>query len=174
MKKNVFAVTVLYHALLLILVYLFQGMILPYLRLYGLTPMLLPIVGTGVAVYEGRDAGGVVGIFTGILCDVSLNAPVGLFTVLLTFTGLIVGNLADTVLVRRFATFLICCVVVLAISAFAQMFALLFFENVPPQALISIAIRQTLYSLLFAFPLWFAVRALGVRAKRVLPSGKYI
>jgi len=174
MKKRNFAITVLFHALLLILVYVFQGMIFPYLRLYGFAPLLLPIVGTGVAVYEGRDAGGIVGIFTGILCDVSLNAPVGLFTVLLTVTGLIVGNLADTVMTRGFATFIICCVVVLVISAFMQMFALLFFENVSPQALISTAVRQTIYSLLFAIPLWLAVRALGIRAQRILPSGRYL
>jgi len=154
------------HTLLLTVVYVFQGMIFPYLRLYGFTPLLLPIVSTGVAVYEGRYTGGIVGIFAGILCDVSFNEPAGVFTVLLTITGLLTGYVADTVMTRGFATFIICCAAVLALSAFVQVFPLLY-SNVPLQSLLSTAIRQTVYSLLFAFPIWFFVRALGLRAQRV-------
>ena len=171
MKRHVFALTIIFHALLLIVVYVFQGMIFPFIPLYGFTPLLLPIVSTGVAVYEGRDAGGIFGIFAGVLCDVALNEPVGVFTVLLTVTGILVGALADTVLMRGIPTYIVSCVAVLIISAFMQIFPLLFFVNVSPQPLISTAIWQTVYSLVFAFPLWFAVRTLGVRAQRILPSG---
>jgi len=170
MKRRVFIVTILLHTLLLTFVYVLQGMIFPSLRLYGIAPLLLPVISTGVAVYEGRNTGGVVGIFAGILCDVSFNAPVGLFTVVLTITGLIVGTLADTVLTRGFATFIICCFAVLVISAAVQMFPLLLFEGIPIQPLFATAVRQTVYSLLFAFPLWFFVRALGKRAQRLLSS----
>jgi len=167
LKRWTSAVSLILHALLLIIVYVFQGMVFPYMRLIGLVPLLLPVVSTGAAVYQGRIAGGVVGIFAGILCDISFNAPVGTFTVLLTMTGLIVGSLADTVMARGFATFYICCAVVLAVSAFAQMFPLLFFENVPPTPLLVTALWQTVYSLIFALPIWFFVRALGKRAQRV-------
>jgi len=165
-----FAVSILYHAMLLIAVYMLQGMILPYLKFSGLVPLLLPIVSTGVAVYQGRVAGGVVGIFAGILCDISFNEPVGLFTVLLTFTGLVAGLIADTVMSRGFATYYICCAATLIIAALTQMFPLLFFERVPSTPLLTMALRQTIYSLIFAFPLWFFLRALGKRAQRVSPS----
>ena len=172
MKKHTLVFSVVLHALLLIAVYIFQSMIFPYLRLTGLTPLILPIVSTGVAVYEGRDTGGVMGLFAGIFCDVSLNEPVGAFTVLLTILGLVVGALADTIIARSFATYFLCCVAVLIISALMQMFPLVFLQGIPIQPLMSTAIRQTMYSLLFSLPIWFFVRALGKRAQRVSPSGR--
>jgi len=172
MKRRTLIISIILHALLLMTVYVFQGMIFPYLRLAGLAPLLLPVVSTGVAVYEGRFAGGITGIFAGILCDVSFNEPVGLFTVLLAFSGLLIGALADTVVTRSFATFFLSCIVVLAISALAQMFPLVFFEGVPPRVLWATALWQTVYSLILAIPIWFFVQALGKRAQRISPPGK--
>ena len=166
-NRRAFIVLIALHALLLIIVYVFQGMIFSYIRLFGLVPLLLPIVSTGAAVYEGRHAGGIAGLFAGILCDISLNESVGVFTVLLTILGLLVGLLADTVITRGFATFFLCCAAVLAVSAFVQMFPLMFFRNVPPAPLLVLALWQTVYSLVFAVPLWFFVRTLGNRAQRV-------
>jgi len=173
-KKQTLIVSILLHALLLVLVYIFQSMIFPYLRLAGLAPLLMPIVSTGVAVYEGRDAGGIMGIFAGIFCDVSFNKPVGVFTVLLTVLGLVVGTFADTVITRVFATYFLSCVAVLTISALVQMFPLVFLldATVPIHTLMSTAIQQTVYSLVFTIPIWFFVRALGKRAQRISPSGR--
>ena len=162
-KSRALIVSIVLHALLLMTVYVFQGMIFPYVRLVGLVPLLLPVVSTGVAVYEGRVAGGVVGLFAGILCDISLNEPAAIFTVILTLTGLAVGTLSDTVMIRGFATFYFSSAVVLAFAAFIQIFPLLFFEGVPAAPLMMTALRQTVYSLLFAFPLWPLIRALGKR-----------
>jgi len=172
MKRQTLIISIILHALLLIIVYIFQSMIFPYLRLTGLTPLLMPLVSTGVAVYEGRDAGGVMGLFAGIFFDVSLNEPVGEFTVLLTITGLIVGALADTVIARGFVTYFLSCVAVLAVSALVQMFPFVFLRNVPIQPLMVTAFQQTIYSLFFTLPIWFFVRALGKRAQRVSPTGR--
>jgi len=172
MKRRTQIISICLHALLLMTVFVFQGMIFPYLRLAGLAPLLLPIASTGVAVYEGRVAGGIMGLFAGIFCDVSFNEPAGVFTVLLTFAGLLIGTLADTVIARGFATYFLSCIAVLAISAFVQMFPIVFFEGVPPQQLMMTALWQTVYSLIYAIPIWFFVRALGMRAQRVSPSGR--
>jgi len=171
-KRRTQIISISLHALLLMTIYVFQSMIFPYLRLFGFAPLLLPLVSTGVAVYEGRFTGGVTGLFAGILCDISFNEPVGLFTVLLTMLGLLVGTMADTVMARGFVTFFLCCAAVLAISALIQMFPLVSFEEVPLQNLMPTALWQTAYSLVFAFPIWFFVRALGKRAQRVSPSGR--
>ena len=172
MKRRTLIVSIALHVLLLMIVYVFQSMIFPYLRLAGLAPLLLPIVCTGVAVYEGRYTGGIMGIFAGILCDVSFHQPTGVFTVLLTFAGLLIGTLADTVITRGFVTYFLSCVVVLAVSALVQMFPLVFFEGVPPRFLWGTALWQTVYSLFFTLPIWFFVRSLGKRAQRVSPSGR--
>lgn len=172
MKRRTVIVSISLHALLVVTVYVFQGMIFPYLRLAGLSPLLLPLVSTGVAVYEGRFAGGITGIFAGILCDISFNEPVGVFTILLTFSGLVVGVIADTVVTRTFVTYIMFCAGILVVSAFVQMFPLVFFEGIPPGQLMATALWQTVYSLVFAIPIWFCVRALGKRAQRVSPSGR--
>ena len=153
-------VSIIVHALFLLTVYTFQGMIFPHIRIFGLVPLLLPIVVTGAAIFEGRDTGGIFGLFAGILCDLALNEPIGVFTVLLTVVGLVVGSLADNVLSRSFLSFYITSFFVLSICATVQMFPLLFFAEIPIGALFMVAVRQTLYSMLFAFPLYFFVRVL--------------
>jgi len=144
------------------------------MRINGLVPLMLPVVSTGIALYEGRYAGGVAGLFAGILCDVSFNQPAGVFTVLLTFAGLLVGALADTVILRGFVTYYISCAAMLVICAFVQMFPFIISPNrfVTAQAMISTSIQQTIYSLIVAFPIWFFVRALGKYAERFLPMGR--
>jgi len=163
---------VILHALFLMIVYVFQGIIFPYLRSYGLVPLLLPIATAGVAVYEGRYTGGIFGIFAGVMCDVSFNKPAILFTIVLTIAGLMIGTVADTVMTRGFATYILSSIAVLVASAFVQLFPLLFFVRVSFQPLLATALRQTAYSLLFAVPIWFFARALGKRAQRFSPSGK--
>ena len=165
-------VTIFFYALLLLMVYVLQDVVFPYLKVGGLIPLLLPIVSTGAAVYQGHIAGGVVGIFAGILCDITFIKPVGLFTVLLTITGLLIGILADTVMARGVVTYFISCAAVLVIAAFVQMFPLLFLERVASTPLLTTALRQTIYSLFYALPIWFFVRALGKRAQRISPTGR--
>jgi len=166
MKKRALILSILLHGLLLIVVYVFQGVIFPFIRLGGLVPLLLPIASTGIALYEGRDIGGIAGLFAGILCDVSFNQPVGVFTVLLTLTGLVVGTLADTVMLRGFANYYISVAAVLIISTIVQVFPLIVFQDIPVQLLLGTAIQQNIYSLVLALPIWFFIRALGRYTER--------
>jgi len=175
MKNKEFIKLILLHSLFIVSVYIFQGVIFPHMRIAGLVPLLLPIACTGVALYEGRYYGGITGLFAGILCDVSFNQPAGVFTVFLTLTGLIVGTIADTVVLRGFVTYYISCAIVLVFSAFIGMIPIIIANlepGIPVQALISTAIQQTIYSLILAFPIWFFVRALGKRTERMSPSGR--
>jgi rod shape-determining protein MreD len=160
-KRRATIIPTVLHALLIIIVFIFQAMFFPHIRIGGLVPLLLPIVSTGMAVYQGRHVGGISGLFAGILCDLAFNQPLGMFTVLLSFTGVIVGILSDNLLARRFGSSFISCAVVLSVCAFAQLFPLLFFVGVPAASLINVAIGQTVYSMIFVLPLWFFIRALA-------------
>ena len=173
MRKRKLVISILLHALFLISVYTLQGVILPFLRINGLVPLLLPIASAGIALYEGRITGGIAGLFAGILCDISFNQPAGVFTVFLTLTGLFIGTLADAYILRGFVIYYITCAFILILSAFVQIFPhLLTFDEIPMQSLMSTAIQQTIYSLILAFPIWFFVRALGKHAERFTPSGR--
>lgn len=166
-------VSILLHALLLIIVYIFQGAIFPFMRLGGLVPLLLPVVVAGVALYEGRDTGGICGLFAGILCDVSFNQPVGTFTLVLTMVGLLVGILSDAIILSGFVTYYITCAIVLVICAFVQITPHIAVPNdIPTSVILGRATAQTAYAMVLALPIWFAVRALGKRAERFLPSNQ--
>lgn len=157
------------HFLLLMTAFVFQGAIFPYLKLGGYVPLLLPVAVTGIALYEGRDIGGICGLFGGILCDISFNHPVGVFTVVLTLVGLGVGILSDTVILSGFVSFYLSAAAVLIIVAFVQMTPILALpNNVPIGVIITTATMQTFYALIFALPIWFAVRALGKQSERKL------
>ena len=118
MKKKALVTLILMYSLFIISVYVFQGVIFPYMRLNGLVPLLLPVAATGIALYEGQYTGGIAGLFAGILCDVSFSQPAGVFTLFLTISGLLIGTLADTVILKGFITYYISCGIVLIISAF--------------------------------------------------------
>jgi len=169
-KKQAYIITIFLHALLLIVAYVFQGMIFPFVRLGGIVPLLLPVVVAGVALYEGRYVGGIIGLFAGILCDISFNNPVGTFTVFLTLMGLAIGTIADIFVVRGFVTYYISCGIILTLSVIVQMLPLVMLQDIPLSVLLGTAIQQTIYSLALAFPFWFFVRALGRRAERYTPS----
>jgi len=175
MKKKAITISIILHALLLILVYVFQGVIFPFVRFSGYVPLLLPVVVTGIALYEGRYVGGLSGLFAGILCDISFNQPVGTFTVFLTIVGLGIGTLSDIVVLSGFITFYVGSAAVLIISAFIQMLPIIALpNNISTGELMGTAIWQTVYSLVLAFPIWLLVRALGKRAERISPSGRIL
>ena len=146
------------HAILLVVVYIFQSMIFPYIRLWGLVPLILPLVSTGTAVHGGRFAGAVSGLFAGIFTDLSFNQPLLLFTLILTLLGVGVGSMADTVFAKRFGTYFISCIIVLWVCALVQIFPLLVFGEVPAALLFDTAMWQTIYSLAFTVPIWFVIR----------------
>jgi len=175
-KKQALVITILIHTLFIIVVYVFQAVIFPYMRLSGLVPLLLPLASTGIALYEGQYTGGIAGLFAGVLCDISFNQPVGIFTIVLTVTGLLVGAFADAYILPGFVTYFISCAVVLVFSTIVQMFPLIFLEmyGIPFQVLIPTAIQQLIYSLVFVIPLWFFVRALGKRTERTTSPGRVL
>ncbi|MCL2628322.1 MAG: hypothetical protein FWD44_06480 [Oscillospiraceae bacterium] len=175
MKKKAIVNLILLHALFLVVVYVFQGVIFPYVRFGGFVPLLLPVAVTGIALYEGRYKGGLSGLFAGIFCDISFNQPVGTFTVFLTLVGLGIGTLSDTVVLSGFIAFYIGSAAVLIVSAFIQMLPIIALpHSIPTSIIMGTVIGQTVYSLVLAFPIWFIVRALGKRAERITPSGRIV
>ena len=152
------------HILFILVVYIFQAMIFTYISIDGIIPILLPIAVVGIATFEGSSSGGGYGLLAGMLCDVSFNQPVIVMTVVLTLVGIFVGVLSETVMARGFPTFILCCLGALILTSFVSMFSLLFFSGVDSSALLIIGLKQTLYSMIFAFPIYFVVRSLGHRA----------
>ena len=160
MSKRRIAFQFIYHALFLLVVYIVQSFVLPYMRGLPSIPLILPLAAVGVAMFEGGGRGAVAGLFAGALCDISMNQPIAQFTVLLTFMCLIICVLSVQILAQGFFTYFMLCIAVLVICAFMQMFALLFFDGVSARLLLWEALGQSVVSLPFTVPIYFASRAL--------------
>ncbi|MDR0906187.1 MAG: hypothetical protein LBN00_08465 [Oscillospiraceae bacterium] len=159
------ALSFVYHALFLLIVFVVQALILPYIKTLPSIPLILPLAAVGAAMFEGGARGAAVGLFAGVLCDVSMNRPVAQFTVLFTVICLIIGVLSDTVFARGFAPYFILCVITLTVCSAAQMFTLLFFDGAEPRWLLAEATWQLLVSLPFTVPIYFGARGLVRRSE---------
>ena len=91
---------VIRYGLYLFVIYLIQAEVMTYIRLMRTTPLLLPMAAVGVAMFETPEKAGVLGLFAGMLCDVSFNEPAIKFTLLLTVVCMVVPVLCDVVLNR--------------------------------------------------------------------------
>jgi len=154
----------LIHIAVLLLLFVLQDMVFPLLRIFRAAPLILPLAVVGVGLFEGPTWGGMFGLAAGVLCDAAFSNSTVMFTILLTALGMGVGLLSNYLLSRGFPSYLLCSVAALIAIAFFQMFALLVFMGESPLMLLRVSIVQSLYSLVFALPLYYLTRALGRRA----------
>ncbi len=145
----------------LVLLYLLQATVFPRVLLFGAKPMILPLAAVGVALFGGCVEGGVFGLFAGMLMDLACNQPTVEFTLLLTFTGLLLGTLSDTALVQGFPSFLLSAVAELVLCSAFQVLILAVLRGAPPMLLLGAALRQCLSSLVFAIPFYYISRFLS-------------
>lgn len=145
----------------LLILYILQGMVFTHVTLWGVKPLLLPLAVAGISLFDGAFAGGVFGIFAGMLCDMSFNQPTIAFTLILTFLGIFMGLAAETVLVHGFPSYLLLSACALFICSLMQMFPLMFFHGVQFLPLFDTALRQIFYSLIFTVPMYYLTRFVG-------------
>lgn len=158
-KKNIH-IKILVWFVYLLIAYILQATVFTRLTLWGVKPLLLPIVVVGAAIFDGRVTGGVVGIAAGMLCDLSFNEATIVFTLTLALVGLFTGYLAETVLVRSFLTHTVMALFALAVCAAVQVFGLVFVYRTPFAVLFDTVFRQTAVSLILSVPLFCVSRAI--------------
>ncbi|HHT17873.1 MAG TPA: hypothetical protein GXZ77_09240 [Papillibacter sp.] len=161
MRQIKIPLVLILHIVFIVAVYMLQAMVFPYLPVGGYVPVLLPIAVVGIALFEGAFRGGGYGLLAGMLCDVAFHQPVLAMTITLTAIGIACGVLSETILARGFPSYIVCCFAALMLTSFVSMFSLLFYAGVDPFSLFQIALGQSLYSLIFACPLYFFVRLLA-------------
>ena len=144
----------------LALLYIFQSTVFTHLTVFGAKPLILPLAVAGVALFRGRVDGGIFGLFAGILMDLAYNQNTIQFTLILALTGLLLGILSDTVIVQSFPSYLLICFLELAVCSAFQMLSLMVLRGAPASLLTGIAIRQSLATLIFTFPMYYISRFL--------------
>lgn len=142
------------------MVCLVQGLVLRHISFWGVFPFLFPVLTTVLGVYEGPIPGVVYGAIVGILCDLTLVAPLPCFyTLVLPFTGLLAALISKGVLSEGFLCSLICSALAFVLTdGFHCLLLLLDGHQIWPQAL-WLTGREALCSLLFLPLVFFPFRA---------------
>ncbi len=160
MKYRKIILRVLLHGLFLLVLYVLESMVFSRLPILGIKPTLLPIAVVGVGLFEGSLRGCIFGFFAGLLADMSLDTA-ATFAAVLPLVGLLIGLLSEKTLARGFPSYALCSIGALCITAFAQMFNLLFFVGADTWALVRTGLLQVAYSALFILPFYYPARRLG-------------
>jgi len=149
------------HALVLAVFYVLQTTVFSRLRIFNVTPLIMPMLVIGVGLFEGPTWGGGFGLAAGVLSDMAFSDTTIFFTVILTALGMGMGLASQYLFSRGFPSYILTSAVALVLIALLQLFPLLVFFGQSPLALLRVAGLQTMYSLLFALPIYWLARRLG-------------
>ena len=152
LKKTKFRF-LLRHALLLLILFILQSEVLPWLGRSAM-PSLLAVAAAGVAHKEGPVTGAVFGLFAGMLTDSAMGRPLLTFTLLLPAAGLALGILAETWLSRSLPAYLACCGACTLLCGAVGMFSPLFFYGASLWSLLLTLLLQLITSLIAALILY--------------------
>ena len=141
------------YALALLPVWFCQAFVLNRLPL-GLTPALLPLDAVAVAVLEGAVAGAGFGLGVGILCDAVYFGTDGAMTLGLCVAGMAAGALAQYLLRQNLVGCLLCSLLALAAMDGVRIAVRLLRGSRELGAMLSLAGREILLSLIFVFPVY--------------------
>ena len=144
---------IVYNGIFLLVLYLLQAGIFPQF-MQGAVPLVLVVAAAGLSHFTDSGRGALLGLFCGILCDVSLGKPTIIYTITLTIIGMLLGYLGETIFSRRFPSYLICCLGALIIVSVVQMFPLMFFDKIAIGMLMKTAILQIVTSVVCAVVLY--------------------
>nr|WP_207754528.1 rod shape-determining protein MreD [Pseudoflavonifractor phocaeensis] len=131
-----------------------QAFVLNRLPFLPLTPMLLPLAAVCVAVLEGAVAGAGFGLAVGVLCDAVYFGTDGAMTVGVCVVGMAAGALAQYLLRQNLLGCLLCSLLALAAMDGVRILTRLFWGDWELGAMLSLAGREILLSLIFVFPVY--------------------
>ena len=135
-----------------------QTMLLARLTVFGVKPFFVPVVAVAIGLWEGGVWGGVLGLLAGLACDFAMTESTVTFLVLFAIYGFVSGVLAEHVINRRFVSYLILSTLALLLTALVQIVPHWIFRGVSLGVLLPIALLQTLWSVPFAVPAYFACK----------------
>ena len=158
MTTKDFAIKWLVYALALLPVWFLQSFVLSRFHLFGVKPMLLPLAAVAVATLEGAAGGAGFGLAVGLLFDAAVPGFPGVWILVLTGIGLGTGLLARYVLRQDLVGCFLCSVMALAIIDLLRILVRLLTGAAPLEAMLSLAGRESIWSLCFVPPVYLIFR----------------
>ncbi len=164
------------YGLLLAGLFLIQNQIAARVTVLGVHAMVIPSAVVAISLFEDGLWGGMVGLAAGYFSDMVYADHVVMFTVLLPALGFFTGALGKYMLNKTFVSYMVLALAALSLTAFCQMFRFLFLLDADAKAfqalymgalgfrrVLSTGIAQTLWSLVWAIPLYFPCKLIASR-----------
>ena len=146
------------YALALVPVWFLESLILSRGRIFGLTPMLLPLAAAAVAVLEGTVGGAGFGVAVGLLSTVVYHGNNAWMIVYLALAGLGAGLLTQYFLRQDLLGCLVCALLTLAGLDGVRIILWMVGGRAPLDAMLRLAGREIGVSMLFAAPVYLLFR----------------
>ena len=146
---------------IMLLVLLVQNAALGPVTVFGTHFFFAPVALVAVAYFEGGVWGGVFGLFLGLFCDMYMNGPPVLLTVVFPILGFFCGALASYFVNKRFFSFFFVSLAGCFITALCQLFRLAVFGGSPLSPLLLEAAVQTALALPFTWVLYAPCRRIA-------------
>ena len=127
----------------------------------GVKPFFLPAVAAVIGLWEGGVWGGVLGLVAGMFCDMICLESTVTFLVLFSLLGFGAGVLGQFFVNRRFVASMLTSAAALVIATGVQVVPVWIFKGAPLWSVLPVALLQILWSLPFAVPAYFAVKAIA-------------
>lgn len=153
----------LLYALCLFITLLLQNCALCHLRILGVKPMIVPVTVAAIGLFTNGAWGGIFGLIAGVVCDAASSDTTVLFTVLFTAVGYVSALLAETLINRRFYSYMIVAALFLLMTALIQIVPVWIYKGASLVPLLRTALLQCAWSLPFAVPAYFACRGVWRR-----------
>ena len=135
------------YALGLFPIWVLDAFVLSRYPLLGITPTLLPLAVSAVAVLEGALPGSGFGLAVGLLWTLAYPGSSSLLVFGMALAGFLVGIVSQYALNQNFLGCLICSAAVLAVQEVVRLLAGLFTQIAPIQSLLQVAVPEFLSSL---------------------------
>lgn len=142
------------YVLALLPVWWLDAYILTRVPVFGVTPLLLPVAVTAVAVLEGVSGGAGFGLGVGLLWATAYAGGDGSRVLVLTLVGMFVGALARYALARSLVGCLICSAGAVSALLILRGAAELFFMRATLWQLLCVAVPQLLWTLVWTAPVY--------------------
>lgn len=148
-----------------------EGLFLQYIKILGVFPFIYPILAAVVATLEGPLSGMVYSLVLGIVCDLTISAPIPcFFTLTFPLIGLFAALLARGVL----SSGLLSAVVTSAVGFFltAGFYGVIFSFTSRPvwPSVASLCGRELLISIPWSLPIYFLFRMVWRKCQDQTPT----
>ena len=151
----------LLYALCMIVMLTLQEALLSRISLLGVRASPMPALVAAVGLFEGGLWGGVFGVFAGLFCDMADSGTTVLLTITFAALGFLSGLVCQMLINRRFYSYMIAAALAMLLAGLCQGLPVWIYHGASPLALLRTAALQSLWSVPFAVPSYFACRAIA-------------